>query len=169
MSDEGCKNKLPGVTEEQRFLNLEYAVHNAGFIILLCIILCAVAGVFSGGYLSEARKVNNAGTLVLDYERFGRLQTGFALKISALPEANQKSVIRVGGEFNTVYEIENIWPQPDRMYSKNNTFYLVYNADNTPQKMTIWLMIKPLKPGIFKSAVQLNTGPDIRFNQLIYP
>ncbi|HEC2572157.1 TPA: hypothetical protein R2K57_006071, partial [Raoultella ornithinolytica] len=143
--------------------------HKIGFICLLCIVFLASVGAFSGGYLSEVTRKNTLKTTGLQYERFGRLQTEFKFKISAQKYDSVNKTLRIGGDFNKFYEMENIWPQPDSMYSKGNDLYLVYNDSEAMQNFTIWLRVTPVKPGSVKSFLQLNGEPEIRFRQFIYP
>ncbi|EDI3226882.1 hypothetical protein CDI98_23655, partial [Salmonella enterica subsp. enterica serovar Newport] len=158
-----------GVKESLRFLNFESGFHKIGFICLLCIVFLASVGAFSGGYLSEVTRKNTLKTTGLQYERFGRLQTEFKFKISAQKYDSVNKTLRIGGDFNKFYEMENIWPQPDSMYSKGNDLYLVYNDSEAMQNFTIWLRVTPVKPGSVKSFLQLNGEPEIRFRQFIYP
>ena len=107
--------------------------------------------------------------MTLNFERFGRLQTEFKLKISATDQRSGKNIYRIGGDFNSFYETANIWPQPDSMYSKGDDLYLVYNTHENQQDTSIWLLVTPVKPGSAKSVIQLNSGPEIDFRQFIYP
>ncbi|MEH9314780.1 hypothetical protein RAE90_29455, partial [Klebsiella pneumoniae] len=118
---------------------------------------------------SEVTRKNTLKTTGLQYERFGRLQTEFKFKISAQKYDSVNKTLRIGGDFNKFYEMENIWPQPDSMYSKGNDLYLVYNDSEAMQNFTIWLRVTPVKPGSVKSFLQLNGEPEIRFRQFIYP
>lgn len=161
--------KVPGVEESQRFLNFEARFRKSGFVFLLCIIFLAIIGVFSGGYFSNSVVRNTTGDVTLYFERFGRLQTEFKLKISGTGQRTGKDIYRIGGDFNTFYETENIWPQPDRMYSKEDDIYLVYNTHENQQDSSIWLLVTPVKPGSAKNVIQLNSGPEIHFRQFIYP
>jgi hypothetical protein len=97
------------------------------------------------------------------------LQTEFKLKISATDQHSEGGIYRIGGDFNAFYETKNIWPLPDRMYSKGDDLYLVYNTNKNQENMAIWLLVTPVKPGSTTSVLQLNSGPEIRFNQFIYP
>lgn len=163
------KAHLQGVKESQRFLNFESGFHKIGFICLLCIVLLATAGAFSGGYLSEETRKNTLKTTELQFEKFGRLQTEFQFKISAQKHDSVNMTLRIGGDFNNFYEMENISPQPDSMYSKGNDLYLVYNDSEATQDFTVWLQVTPVKPGSVMSFLQLNGEPEIRFRQFIYP
>lgn len=162
-------SKIQGVKENRRFLNFEASFHKLGFVALLFMIFMAVFGVFSGGYFSDSMNRNATGNVALNFERFGRLQTEFKLKISSAKHHGGENIYRIGGDFSKFYQMENIWPQPDRMYSKGNELYLVYNTRENQQDTSIWLFITPLKAGIAVSVVQLNAEPEIHFKQFIYP
>ncbi|MBJ9276479.1 hypothetical protein GHU49_07675 [Citrobacter amalonaticus] len=161
--------KVPGIEESQRFLNFEARFHKVGFVVLICIISLAIVGVFSGGYFSNSMMRNTTGDMTVYLERFGRLQTEFKLKISATDQRSGENIFRIGGDFNTFYETENIWPQPDSMFSKGDDLYLVYNTRENQQDISIWLFVIPVKPGSAKNVIQLNSGPEIHFRQFIYP
>lgn len=161
--------KVPGIEESQYFLNVEARFHKVGFAVLLIIISLGALGIFSDGYFSNAVSKNTTGEVTLDFERFGRLQTEFKLKISTTGQHSEGNIYRIGGDFNAFYETENIWPLPDRMYSKGDDLYLVYNANKNQENITIWLLVTPVKPGSAMSVIQLNSGPEIRFSQFIYP
>lgn len=161
--------KVPGIEESHYILNFEAKFHKVGFAVLLIIISLAVLGIFSDGYFSNAVSKDTTGEVTIDFERFGRLQTEFKLKISATGQHSEGNIYRIGGDFNAFYETENIWPLPDRMYSKGDDLYLVYNANKNQENIAIWLIVTPIKPGSAMSLIQLNSGPEIRFSQFIYP
>lgn len=163
------KQKVPGIEESNYFLNFEAKFHNVGFAVLLIIISLALLGIFSDGYFSNAVSKNTTGEVTLDFERFGRLQTEFKLKISTTGQHSEGDIYRIGGDFNAFYETENIWPLPDRMYSKGDDLYLVYKANKNKENIAIWLLVTPVKPGRAMSVIQLNSDPEIRFSQFIYP
>jgi hypothetical protein len=167
MSRKGLE--LPGVKESRRSLNLEARFHKFGFVVLLLIVFLAVGGVFSDGYFSHATRKNTNKSVIVDYERFGRWQTEFKLKISSVTQHAGRNTFRIGGDFNSFYEVEHIWPQPDSMYSKGGELFLVYNKVDGHQDMSVWLLVTPEKPGDVVSLVQLNTDPEIYVRQLIYP
>lgn len=163
------KERLPGIKENEFFLNFECAARQIGLGILLAIILAALWGLFSGGYFSTAEKTTAQRNLTVAYDRFGRLQTEFRLKITAHPRVADKYIFSLGGDFTSSFEPGSIWPRPDRMYSQNNRLFLVYNDLKSMNNFSIWLYVTPTRPGKLNHSLQLNGEPEIRFWQFTYP
>ena len=162
-------DKLPGVKESRFALNFESGFQSIGFAVLLCIILAALLGLFSKGYFSSAQKSTTSQTLSVNYERFGRLQTEFKLHFTVRPQNTDKYVMSLGGKFNEDFQPGSISPQPDSMYSRGNTLYLVYNNVNNKRDFNVWMYVTPTVPGKSVSSVSVNDQPDITFWQFIYP
>lgn len=163
------KEKLPGIKESELFLNFECAARKVGLGLLLIIILAALAGFFSTGYFSRTEKTNAQQNLTVAYERFGRLQTEFRLKITAHSRVADKYIFSLGGDFTSSLEPNSIWPRPDSMYSKDNRLFLVYNNLKSMNNFSIWIYVTPTDPGKLNHSLQLNGEPEIRFWQFIYP
>ncbi|MEO3989882.1 hypothetical protein [Pseudocitrobacter cyperus] len=162
-------SRLPGVKESLRALNFESICRRFGLVFLLGIMLLAIAGMFSGGYLSQTQATNAGQSLRVDYERFGRLQTEFKLQLSTVPVKSGKYVFSIGGDYSENFETGTIWPQPDSMYSQNNTLFLVYDHVRQSAGFSIWLFITPTKPGKSINTLQVNDTPEISVWQFIYP
>ncbi|HEY4468495.1 MAG TPA: hypothetical protein VGN53_12245 [Klebsiella sp.] len=163
------KERLPGIKESELSLKFEYASREMGLGILLSIILAALLGIFSAGYFSSAEKTNAQRNLTVVYDRFGRLQSEFRLKITAHSRVADNYIFSLGGDFTSSFELTNIWPRPDRMYSDNNRLFLVYNNLKSINNFSIWLYVTPTSPGKSNHTLQLNNEPEIRFWQFIYP
>lgn len=163
------KEKLPGIKESELFLNFECAARKVGLGLLLIIILAALTGFFSTGYFSRTEKTNAQQNLTVAYERFGRLQTEFRLKITAHSRVAEKYIFSLGGDFTSSLEPNSIWPRPDSMYSKDNRLFLVYNNLKSMNNFSIWLYVTPTDPGKLNHSLQLNGESEIRFWQFIYP
>lgn len=163
------EKQLPGVQESERALNFEAACRNGGLILLLLVVLLAIGGLFSNGYLSQTIKVSSDQKLQVEYERFGRLQTEFALKISAKPAQTGLFVFSLHGHYNKHFEISNIWPRPDKMYSQDNTLFFVYHTAQQTEPFTVWLYATPQEFGYAHNSLRLNAGSEIDFWQFIYP
>jgi hypothetical protein len=117
----------------------------------------------------HCRKTTAQRNLTVAYDRFGRLQTEFRLKITAHPRVADKYIFSLGGDFTSSFEPGSIWPRPDRMYSQNDRLFLVYNDLKSMNNFSIWLYVTPIRPGKLNHSLQLNGEPEIRFWQFIYP
>ncbi|MEG5548502.1 hypothetical protein UXO11_02710 [Enterobacter wuhouensis] len=161
--------KVPGITENYGLLTFEYAFRQAGFLVLLAIIAAATAGLFSSGAVSDTEKKNSRNTLAIDYERFGRRETEFPMHIAFPVKAPGEYVVSFSSESVDVWEPGSIWPQPDRMFSRGNTLFFVYNTLTQNEKFTVRLFLTPSKAGRISSVIRVNNEPEIAFWQLIYP
>lgn len=97
--------KIPGIDESQHFLNFEARFHKVGFVVLLCIISTGLIW-FSGGFVSDTVSKNTTGTMTLHFERFGRWQTEFNMKISATDQHSGKNIYRIAGDFTTFMKLK---------------------------------------------------------------
>ena len=165
----GEVEKLPGVKESRFALNFESGFQTIGFGVLLCIIFAALIGMFSNGYFSTAQKSNPTRTLTVDYERFGRLQTEFKLHFTVPAQSAGRYIVSLGGDFNENFQQGSLSPQPDSMYSRGKTLYLIYNDVNNKSDFSVWMYITPTVPGKSVSSISVNGQPGITFWQFIYP
>ncbi|ENG8679043.1 hypothetical protein ACOBM3_18245 [Enterobacter hormaechei] len=161
--------KVPGIKESYRLLTFEYAFRQVGFIVLLAIILAAIAGLFSSGLVSDEEKTNSANSLTLNYERFGRRQTESRMTLTLPVTSEGKYTLSLTSETSDTYEPGSVWPQPDSMYSRGNTLFLVYDRLKQTDKFNVLLFITPSKAGKWTNSIRVNNEPDIRFWQFIYP
>lgn len=161
--------KVPGIKESYRLLTFEYAFRQVGFIVLLAIILAAMAGLFSSGLVSDEDKTNSANSLTLNYERFGRRQTESRMTLTFPVTSEGKYTLSLTSDTSDTYEPGSVWPQPDSMYSRGNTLFLVYDRLKQTDKFTVLLFITPSKAGKWTNSIRVNNEPDIRFWQFIYP
>lgn len=166
----GCNNeRLPGVKENARALNVESAFRRVGFVLLLSIIVAALMGLFSGGYMSSATTMNPTHSLKVEYERFGRLQNEFRVKISPQSLAADNYVFSIGGAFSERFQPGSVWPQPDRMFSQGQTLYLVYHNVADKRDFSVRVYVTPSMPGKAVNTVKVNDEPEARFWQFIFP
>lgn len=162
-------DKVSGVNENYHLLKFEYIFRQVGFVILLAIIVAALVGLFSQGVVSSVEKINATKSVRLDYERFGRRQTESRMQLTFLVKAAGKSTINLTTENSNAYEPGSVWPQPDSMYSRGRTLYIVYDALKTGDNITVWIFITPSRAGKWNNVIHVNNEPGIQFWQFIYP
>ncbi len=161
--------KLPGIDESFRLLTFEYAFRQVGFIVLLAIIIAAIAGLFSSGWVSDTVKTNSAKSLTISYERFGRRETETRMELAFPVQSEGKYVLSMASESNDVYEPGSVWPQPDSMFSRGKTLYFVYNNLKKSDRFAVLFFTTPSRAGKWNTTIRINSEPEITFWQFIYP
>ncbi|KFC10841.1 hypothetical protein GTGU_00538 [Trabulsiella guamensis ATCC 49490] len=159
----------PRVEESPSALNFEYNVNRFGVLFLLAIIFSAVAGLFSNGLLSSASKQNSTHTLDINYDRFERLTSESEINITLQSLHASRYIVSIGNSLLNNYQLGDIRPEPDSMYSKGNTLYLIYNAADVQSPLSLWISVTPKKPGNIANTVKVNSEPEITFSQFVYP
>ena len=67
------------------------------------------------------------------------------------------------------YQIGDIRPQPDKMYSANGHLILVYNENNSGAPLSLWLSITPKTFGKLSTTLQANRQSAVTFSQFVFP
>ena len=165
--DDPCP--LPGINPRHFALKFEAAFRRFGLFALLMIIAAALAGVFSGGYFSNAQIASADNHLQIHYQRFNRLQNDVPLIITARDLPPGRLIFSLGHQFMSAFKPETVFPQPDQMYSQGQTLYLVYNAIPSRGDFSVWIVTSPEQPGKTITSVSINALPGLRFWQFVYP
>lgn len=162
------KSSLP-IVEKPFWLSFEFQLRRMGFALLLAIVIAAMVGLFSRGYISDARIANDSGTLRIDYEKYSRLMSDVDMKITSSQIRENRNRIILGGDFMDSFRIDTLQPQPDKMYSLNGKMVLEYSVSAPGSEQTLWLSLTPMKFGATHSTVAIDNGPEITLHQFIYP
>lgn len=162
------KSSLP-IVEKPFWLSFEFQLRRIGFALLLAIVIAAMVGLFSRGYISDARIANDSGTLRIDYEKYSRLMSDVDMKITSSQIRENRNRIILGGDFMDSFRIDTLQPQPDKMYSLNGKMVLEYSVSAPGSEQTLWLSLTPMKFGATHSTVAIDNGPEITLHQFIYP
>lgn len=162
------KSSLP-IVEKPFWLSFEFQLRRIGFALLLAIVIAAMVGLFSRGYISDARIANDSGTLRIDYEKYSRLMSDVDMKVTSSQIRENRNRIILGGDFMDSFRIDTLQPQPDKMYSLNGKMVLEYSVSAPGSEQTLWLSLTPMKFGATHSTVAIDNGPEITLHQFIYP
>lgn len=157
------------VSENPFWLNVEANARRYGLFLLLAIVIAALCGLFSKGWLSHMQRTTADGVLSLEYERFGRLMSDTEMKIVVHAGSSKEVTVVLGGDFMRTFQINTLQPQPDRMQALDNRLVLSWKRDALPADSTLWLGMEPLQWGTSYSTVAVDQGPTLPFWQFIYP
>ncbi|KNC91855.1 hypothetical protein [Trabulsiella odontotermitis] len=159
----------PRVEESPSALNFEYNINRYGVLFLLAIIFAALAGLFSSGLFSSASEQNSTTTTNVNYDRFERLMSESEINIAIQNVRAERYIVSIGDSLLENYQMGDIRPEPDSMYSKSGTLYLIYNAADIKPPLSLWVSVTPKKPGKFTNTIKVNSEPEITFSQFVWP
>ncbi|HCS8960608.1 TPA: hypothetical protein OS536_001601 [Klebsiella pneumoniae] len=159
----------PIVDENERSLRFEYRFRRYGIIVLSLIILTALSGLWSSGYLSEAHRETSGGELSVDYQRYARLMSETEFNIQIKPDTASDTIISFAAPLLIRYQIGYIRPQPDKMYSADGKLHLVYQRSNPPSPISVWLAVTPKTAGNISLQAVVNDRYSVTWQQFVYP
>ncbi|HBR1858352.1 TPA: hypothetical protein L9M38_004658 [Klebsiella quasipneumoniae subsp. quasipneumoniae] len=159
----------PIVDENERALRFEYRFRRYGIIVLSLIILTVLSGLWSSGYFSEAHRESAGGELIVDYQRYARLMSETELNIQIKPNQENDTTISFAATLLTRYQLGDIRPQPDKMYSADGKLYLVYQRTTSRSPLSVWLAITPKTIGTIPLQAAVNDRPAVSWQQFVYP
>ena len=133
------------------------------------IVISALAGLFSHGFLSDRTQETDDKQLLVHYERFGRLQSDMTLAMTVRAPKHEQLVITLGGDFMQQYEIRTLQPQPDQVSSRNGVLRLEYSHAHPGEAFDLWLGLTPLLPGRATSQIGVEGVSSTGIWQFIYP
>lgn len=157
------------VRENPRWLRFESRVQQYGAYLLFLIVISALAGLFSHGFLSDRTQETGDKQLQVHYERFGRLQSDMALAVTVRAPKHEQLVITLGGDFMQQYEIRTLQPQPDQVSSRNGVLRLEYSHAHPGDVFDLWLGLTPQLPGSATSQIGVEGASSTSIWQFIYP
>ena len=159
----------PEINENLQALRFEYNFRRYGVVFLAIIIIAALCGLFSSGFLSSAHHENSASSLTVDYDRFARLMSETEVNVQVKNSGLAHTSLDFSPTLLSHYQIGDIRPQPDKMYSANGHLILVYNENSSGAPLSLWLSITPKTFGKLSTTLQANRQPAVTFSQFVFP
>lgn len=162
-------------TEEQddsqaeiAFHHREWAMQRIGWGLIAVFILLALAGLFGGGPLSEARMSSpQAGTI--EYERYTRHGARTALTITPAAAALQGAIVRVAmpRDYLRAFKIETVTPEPTR--ARMSGEQLIYEFTMASAGASISYQLQPEELGGHSAQIVIGGAAPLTLRQFTYP
>jgi hypothetical protein len=167
------KHSKPGsiadLTDEdnRRFQERTWMVERAGWLVMLAIVVAALAGVFSGGPLSDVEATAPGGTTVF-YQRFNRHMAPSKIRVR-LPASGEPARLEMSRSLLDAFDIEYIQPMPARSVTTPDGIVFEFDAAPSPTKAAIALSLTAHRIGIVSGTIGLAGHASIPITQIIYP
>lgn len=162
------KKRSLQIDEDLPFERRQWRVQRVGWVLMALVLLLALLGLFGGGPLSHARRVD--GGLGLEYERFVHASAPTTLRITLTPQ-DAVAGVSLDQRYLKAMSVDQVHPQPNRVEVRadGRTFY--FDAPDS-QPVSVEIDLRPpdagLAAGILRSSGRESTR-EIHFWQLVYP
>ncbi|ALB61867.1 FIG00554722: hypothetical protein [Cronobacter condimenti 1330] len=167
VSDEYASRETP-VREHMHAQRIEWRIQQGGNWLLYAIVVIALLGGFSDGWLSKTSATNPEKSLTVEYQRFLRAESDepFALRIQG--PKNQPVTLDFGGDFPDHVVLQTLQPQPVIAHTGRHTLTLTFPP--TPDGAhAVWIVTQPQSAGRLASTVTLEGASPVRLTQWVYP
>lgn len=161
--------KAPEIDEDLEFERRQWVVQRVCWVIVALILVIGFAGVFGVGPLSHTQ--TSEGPLTLEYERFVRNLAPTELQLRVDPRVAVNGQIRIwlDQSFVDKFEIHEVNPEPVTMESGPERVVYHFAVAGSNPVAEISFDLEPNEPGQSHSQIGVVDGPEMAFDQFVYP
>jgi len=160
--------KVP-IKEDLRGIRREWQIQRVGEYLLILLVILGACGLFSKGILSNGSVCSPDGTIRVEYERFGRVESNMDMRIQLNAPVAERFNITIGGGALDNLQIQTLQPQPLEAVTLGSDLRLTFSGRDTGTDHAIWLGLQPRNAGRIQVTVQGDDHAAARFTQWIYP
>ncbi|MEN4604460.1 hypothetical protein ABEG90_17825 [Pantoea agglomerans] len=157
------------IKEDMRWIRREWLIQRIGEYVLIALVILGACGLFSKGVLSNGSARSPDGTIQVEYERFGRVESNMDMRIRYNAPVTDRFTVTIGGGALDNLQIQTLQPQPLEAVTIGSDLRLTFSARNTGPDHAIWLGLQPRNPGRIAVSVSSGDHPPAGFTQWIYP
>jgi hypothetical protein len=148
-----------------------WVAQRVGWAIMALITLAALAGLLGPGLLSQTSLGDPSGQLLLEYNRFERLENSTQLRVHLRPSAGDAETMQIwlSRKYSQEMRVQQVTPPPESVEVESDR--LVYHFRVTPSELpsTIIFQLNPQQAGVLTGQIGIEDGPELSFKQLVYP
>lgn len=148
-----------------------WAVRRIAWIAITLLILATLAGLFGSGPLSRTEAGRRGGPLFLEYQKFSRFTAPDELTVHLGPGAarGREARIWIGRPFLEEMEIESVVPEPERVEAGPDRYVFVFPLTRPGSAATFNFHLQAQTIGPLPGRIGLEGGPELSFQQFVYP
>lgn len=169
MKKEDISSQAVPIKEDLRWVRREWLIQRAGEYLLILLVVLGACGLFSKGVLSDSRARSPDGTIQVEYERFGRVESSMDMRIRYNASTGDRFSITIGGGALDNLQIQTLQPQPLEAVTTGSDLRLTFSARDTGPDHAIWLGLQPRNAGRIHVTLHGGDHAPAHFTQWIYP
>ena len=160
----------PPGTNDVAFHRKQFLAERIGWTAMALYLAWALAGGFGDGWLSRKQATNDPETCTVQYQRFGRRDAPFELRVRLQPdEAQQQVALHLNREFIEGVNIERVVPAYRSMELDPAGVKLVFAVEPETAEYAFTIEYKPQHVGTLQVAVRPAQEAEVAFEQFVYP
>jgi hypothetical protein len=160
----------PHGTNDFEFHRKQFLAERIGWTVMALYLAWAMLGGFGDGWLSRKQAGNAAESCVIGYERFGRRDAPFELRVRLQLDPPRKRIwLHLNREFLDRVKIERVTPAHDSIQADDQGAALVFIVEPKPGEQTFTIEYKPQHTGSLHATVRPEQEAEVAFDQFIYP
>ncbi len=160
----------PPGTNNVDFHRKQFLAERIGWAAMALYLTWALAGGFGDGWLSQKKVQNASGTCAVEYQRFGRRDAPFELRVQLqLDQAQQQVALHLNHEFIDCVSLERVVPAYRSMELDPTGVTLVFGIEPETTEQSFRIEYKPQHIGKLKVAIRPAQEGEVAFHQFIYP
>ncbi|QDV34840.1 hypothetical protein [Tautonia plasticadhaerens] len=159
------------IQTDPRFQRTMFAVQRAAWAVMAALLLAALLGLFGSGPVSRATAGGGGAPLLLEFERFARLdaETTLRARIEAAPGPDGTIRIRIDEGYLRDVQVRRITPEPDHAEVGADVVDYVFRARSPGPRVTVTFAVRPERAGRLRGRISLGDGTPLRFGHFVYP
>jgi hypothetical protein len=160
----------PPGTNDFRFHRKQFLAERVGWVAMALCLAWALLGGFGEGWISRQQASNDAQSCTVEYERFGRRDAPFELRVRLQLDAPRDRIsLHLNREFLERVSIERVTPAYASMAAEDQGAALVFTLEPKPGDHIFTIEYRPQHIGSLPALVRVEQEAAVAFDQFIYP
>ncbi|MFY1038986.1 hypothetical protein ACOMYX_09425 [Pantoea agglomerans] len=135
MKKEDSSGQALPIQENLRWVRREWLIQRIGEYVLIALVILGACGLFSKGVLSNGSARSPDGTIQVEYERFGRVESNMDMRIRYNAPVTDRFTVTIGGGALDNLQIQTLQPQPLEAVTIGSDLRLTFRPA-TPDRIT---------------------------------
>jgi hypothetical protein len=160
----------PPGTNGVQFHRKQFLAERVGWLAMTLYLAWALLGGFGDGWISRKQAANQAQSCVVDYQRYGRRDAPFELRLRLQLDAQKDRLsLHLNREFVERVNIDHATPAYHSMQADALGVTLVFIVAPKPDEHMVTIEYTPEHTGALHGVVRPAEGGEVAFDQFIYP
>jgi len=166
--DQEMQDRRHPVDEDIALQRRIWCFERLGWYALVLVVILAMCGLFSHGWLSTTTVSSPKKDLIVEYERFHRSGSVNTMLIHTQSVAGKTHIVVIGKAILEGFSVDSIQPQPAHSAGTQEGLRLTLPGDDQGTS-TLYIAWRSEGLGLYRSEITLEGGSHVSLTQFIYP